>query len=281
MPQHQQLWWLFGWDRELLQYSVPVGTSTSESTFIPVICSDFMAAPAGCGVSAGCGLQQHPPFTPRAFYRRLCPRHRSPGGSAPCIRFKGEFYSNTTTTALRGRPSYWDAQSRHFEGLRLFFLASSDGARGGATPPVSVRHASPAEHASPTPPSAVPNAEPASLPSWTLLVDDDSYVNVPHLLRYASRFNASRPYLFGHVLDGIWPAARTLSGGAGMLLSRAALAAFGAALAARRMPLPPRGTPNDEHIVRWARRLGVLCVHSNLFSYSSLPADARVVSVVA
>ena len=47
----------------------------------------------------------------------------------------------------------------------------------------------------------------------------------------------------------------------------------------RGMPLPPRGVPNDVHIVRWAARLGVRLVHSNLFSYASLPADARLVYV--
>ena len=82
-------------------------------------------------------------------------------------------------------------------------------------------------------------------------------------LRYASRFDASEPLLIGHVLDQVYifpifpvnlayipsilphisaispvlighvldqvfgPNTRTLSGGAGMLLSRAALARFG------------------------------------------------------
>ena len=106
-----------------------------------------------------------------------------------------------TTDALRGRRGYWDAQARHFEGLRLLYSRAASSA----------------------------------LPRWTLLVDDDSYVVVRHLLRYAiyplryaSRFDASEPLLIGHVLDQVFgPNTRTLSGGAGMLLSRAALARFG------------------------------------------------------
>ena len=56
-----------------------------------------------------------------------------------------------TTDALRGRRGYWDAQARHFEGLRLLYSRAASSA----------------------------------LPRWTLLVDDDSYVVVRHLLRYA------------------------------------------------------------------------------------------------
>ena len=66
-----------------------------------------------------------------------------------------------------------------------------------------------------------------------------------------------------------------------MILSAPALAALGGALASRRMPLPRPGVPNDEHIKRWAIRLGVRCVHTNLLWYSSLPADARLVATVA
>ena len=58
-----------------------------------------------------------------------------------------------TTDALRGRRGYWDAQARHFEGLRLLYSRAASSA--------------------------------SALPRWTLLVDDDSYVVVRHLLRYA------------------------------------------------------------------------------------------------
>ena len=66
-----------------------------------------------------------------------------------------------------------------------------------------------------------------------------------------------------------------------MLLSTEAFRRFSQALASGRMPLPRRGVPNDEHIATYARQLQVTCAHSNLFAYSTLPADARIVAVVA
>ena len=141
-------------------------------------------------------------------------------------------------------------------------------------------------------------ARSSALPRWSLLVDDDSFVNAPHLLAYASRFDEDAPLLIGHVLDGVFAAGppaggtaaarrpramRSLSGGAGMLVSRAALVRFGCALATGAMPLPsPRErVPNDRHIAHWAGRLGVRCLHSNLFAYAALPADARLVAAAA
>ena len=44
------------------------------------------------------------------------------------------------------------------------------------------------------------------------------------------------------------------------------------------MPLPSRGVPNDQHIVHWARRLGVRLLHTNALAYSALPADARLLA---
>lgn len=196
-----------------------------------------------------------------------------------------------TTAALRGRHSYWDAQSRHFEGMRLLYLAAAPVAE--AVPNATLSHSSP-PLASPLraslplaslPLASLPRASlPAhpSLPRWTLLVDDDSFVNLPALLRYASRFDADEPLLIGHVLNGIWPRVRGFSGGAGMLLSRAALQRFGQALASGAMPLPQAGRreSNDRHIARWAPTLGVRCVHTNAFWYAALPADARLVATV-
>ena len=69
----------------------------------------------------------------------------------------------------------------------------------------------------------------------------------------------------------------SLSGGAGMILSREALRRMGRVLADGSMPLPPLRTPNDVHIIEWARWLRIEVVHSNLLSYGALPADARIV----
>lgn len=219
-----------------------------------------------------------------------------------------------TTAALRGRTSYWDAQSRHFEGLRLLYMhyviksqgqdahhradggprwqqqQQADRTRGsdlgGELSPADREAQIGVEAGAKVGAQTGAEGRPlrpqgAGLPAWTVLADDDSYVNVPHLLRYASRFDPAQPLLIGHVLDGVWPAAHTFSGGAGLLISREALGRFGEALAAGTMPLPAAGVANDEHIVRWALKLQVHCVHSNAFSYSALPADARVVGVVA
>ena len=175
-----------------------------------------------------------------------------------------------TTTALRGRGSYWDAQQRHFEGLRLLYLRSQ--------PTVSRCARAESGGVDPTAKSLPTKPLPTKpLPAWILLVDDDSYVNVDHLVAYAARLDPSLPLLIGHVLDGVWTRVRGFAGGAGMLLSRAALERFGCALASGAMPLPPRGTPNDVHIKQWSGKLGVRCVHSNGFAYAALPADARVV----
>lgn len=201
-----------------------------------------------------------------------------------------------TTAALRGRKSYWDAQCRAFEGIRLLYEASSQQAPISSFP--SSRLAASARLA---------RLERLArlLPSWVVLLDDDSYVNVQHLLHYLRRFDPDRPLLIGHVLNGVWNHPMTppkawlpgpggqrgpdevrrsqmrpllsLSGGAGMILSRKALRLMGRALADRTMPLPPRRTPSDVHIVEWAGRLGIRVVHSNLLSYGALPEDARIV----
>ena len=68
-------------------------------------------------------------------------------------------------------------------------------------------------------------------------MNDESYVIVRHLLRYASRFDASEPVLLGHALDKkVFGPTRTF-GRCGMLHSRAALARFGGALSEGEMPL--------------------------------------------
>ena len=184
-----------------------------------------------------------------------------------------------TTAALRGRTSYWDAQSRHFEGLRLLYMhyviksqgqdahhradggprwqqqQQADRTRGsdlgGELSPADREAQIGVEAGAKVGAQTGAEGRPlrpqgAGLPAWTVLADDDSYVNVPHLLRYASRFDPAQPLLIGHVLDGVWPAAHTFSGGAGLLISREALGRFGEALAAGTMPLPAAGVANDE-----------------------------------
>ena len=202
-----------------------------------------------------------------------------PAGGAPRMMFMSDRdHAETgerTTPALSGRDSYWDAQARHFEGVRLLYETSR---RSASTDTLSS----------------------SSYPAWTVLVDDDSYVNRRHLLAYLSRFDPDVPLLVGHCLNGVWdqPGAltglrggrgrreqgplplRSLSGGAGMILSRAALIRFGRELSQGTMPLPSLGISNDVHFVGWAQRLQVRVLHSNLLAYGALPADARVAHTV-
>ena len=94
--------------------------------------------------------------------------------------------------AERAGTGYWDAQARHFEAVRLLHArASGSGSASGRRE----------DH-----------------PRWTVLVDDDSFVNVPALLSLVRRFDhlaTASPLLIGHVLDGVWPSVRGFSGGAG------------------------------------------------------------------
>ena len=98
-------------------------------------------------------------------------------------------------------------------------------------------------------------------------MNDESYVIVRHLLRYASCFDASEPVLLGHALDKkVFGPTRTF-GRCGMLHSRAALARFGGALSEGGDAA--FGVPNDQNIVHRARRIGVrlLCTPTRSLTY--------------
>jgi hypothetical protein len=134
--------------------------------------------------------------------------------------------------------------------------------------------------------------------AWTMLVDDDTFVNLPHLMRMTARLNSITPLLVGHVLDRVWPHRNTraypddpaqgdpprqatLQGGAGMLLSYEAVRRVVDAMARGQMPLPKDSVyakMNDIHLSHYARRLGITTVHSNLFWPTAAPADARITS---
>jgi hypothetical protein len=61
---------------------------------------------------------------------------------------------------------------------------------------------------------------------WIFLVDDDTFVNVPFLMRFVQPLPHELPLLVGHMWDAaVWEPIRNISwpsGGAGMLLSRTA-----------------------------------------------------------
>lgn len=75
-----------------------------------------------------------------------------------------------TTPALSGRTTKRDAPSRLVEGLRVAYETAS------------VRSSS----------------------SWVLAVDDDTFVNMPHVLLLARRFRHDASLLMGHFLDHVW-----------------------------------------------------------------------------
>ena len=137
-----------------------------------------------------------------------------------------------TLPSLAGRAGYHDAQHRTLRGLQHLVAT----------------------------PSRLRDAR------WVLLVDDDTYVNVPELLGLVAPFNSDAPLLMGHFFYG--PEERggdeisVVGGGGGMLLSRRAAERVAAALYTPACPYLPF---NDVTISHCASTLGVAKVHSPLF----------------
>ena len=81
-----------------------------------------------------------------------------------------------TTSALFNKGSYWDAQKRHFEGLRVLYEERL---------PRNNRQCELFHQTVGSSPTL------QLLPAWTLLADDDSYVNtLPHLLLHCTASDA-------------------------------------------------------------------------------------------
>ena len=108
---------------------------------------------------------------------------------------------------------------------------------------------------------------PSTDADWTCLVDDDTFVNVPMMRRLLSQYDANKPVLVGHVLTRF----HCLWGGAGMLLSRAAHARVLGAIRNGHLRAPTRGGRNDVEVVKWAEKLRIHVVHSNLLWGDSVP----------
>ena len=69
---------------------------------------------------------------------------------------------------------------------------------------------------------------------WVVLCDDDTLVNVRHLVAWLSRFRSDDPVVLGHVL----PSYNCFWGGAGMVLSGAAYKRMASSLRSGVMPVP-------------------------------------------
>lgn len=111
---------------------------------------------------------------------------------------------------------------------------------------------------------AVTSASPDA--RWYLLVDDDTWVNPDVIARLVRHAEWRVPVLFGHVMHGAmrWSAKWTTyaSGGAGILLSRAAATILAASLFT---PACPFSGLNDVTIGRCAWLVGIPPVHVNHF----------------
>lgn len=69
---------------------------------------------------------------------------------------------------------------------------------------------------------------------WVVLCDDDTLINVRHLVAWLSRFRSDDPLVLGHVL----PSYNCFWGGAGMVLSGPAYRRMASSLRSGVMPLP-------------------------------------------
>lgn len=104
--------------------------------------------------------------------------------------------------------------------------------------------------------------------SWVFLVDDDTWINTRELSNFLYGWNPGVPILFGYILKNAWwNFKRTWpSGGAGMLLSRAAAELLASSLYTSKCPFDQL---NDLTIGRCAWTLGIALTHSPLFNPSS------------
>jgi hypothetical protein len=152
--------------------------------------------------------------------------------NADCVLIYGDVQDDSvgmiTLPELAGRETYDDAQHRSLRGLA----------------------------------HALKNPDFVTFP-WVLLVDDDSWVNTRELSSFLHGWNPVAPFLCGHIWNHpsgekhTWP-----SGGAGMLLTRAAANLLAESLYT---PACPFLGFNDVTIGRCLWSLGIALTHSALF----------------
>lgn len=140
-----------------------------------------------------------------------------------------------TLPQLEHRPSYYDAQYRQLYGMQ-YMLAH--------------------------------NVSRAA--KWFMLVDDDTWVNIPALRRYLTQL---APLQSGRVITGFrHPPSGMFNGGAGIVLSASAFWLIADALFSRACPF---SDTNDNTISLCAMTLGNLTMlHSNLFSFFPPPMSS-------
>ena len=103
---------------------------------------------------------------------------------------------------------------------------------------------------------------------WFFLVDDDTWVNVPLLTQYTSKFPSALPLSFSHIYL-MYSNQAVYNGGAGMLFTSKAFHMLAAAVLTERCPNTEVDTNfmnNDNILAACAHRVGVLKVSSSKFS---------------
>ncbi len=107
-----------------------------------------------------------------------------------------------------------------------------------------------------------------AIKSWFFLVDDDTWVNVPHLLTFCSQYPYTLPLSFSHVYL-MFNSQAVYNGGAGMLFTQSAFNSLGTAVLTEACPLTDvdaRFVNNDNILAACAFSVGVLKVTSSQFS---------------
>ena len=107
---------------------------------------------------------------------------------------------------------------------------------------------------------------------WIVLVDDDTYMNIPNLKKFINKLDPKKEMLIGHVLTPF----NCLWGGAGMILSRPAYLKVKEGM--RRHIKKDKRRRNDVIMFRYAEQLNIPIFHTNLLWGNSIPEASNFVN---
>lgn len=103
---------------------------------------------------------------------------------------------------------------------------------------------------------------------WFVFADDDTWVNVPAILSYLHFFDYRLLLSIGYIWDDVWePKWSFLSGGAGIVLSRAAFMITIPAIYTKECPFE---RANDVTLMHCQKQKGVTKIHSDRFFYDKV-----------
>lgn len=139
-----------------------------------------------------------------------------------------------TLPELRGKSSYDDAQHRQLRGMKWLRTHK---------PRLSNKN-------------------------WFVLVDDDTWINIPALLHFLHHYSPELPVNFGFVWDDVWELGKSVqSGGAAMVLSRMAFHNLADNLYTDKIPFDKL---NDVTLANGCKALGIVLVHSDKFHWNTV-----------